>query len=496
MQNLKPMNSIMSNRLFSPAVTQIIPNRIKRGAGYPPVCGRVASNASGEGYLWNTPPFARRPAIACARRVSADGEYMKNLVVTLLILLAYCVPCVSLGHDFIPGAPQDKPIAIVGATLHTISGNDFLDATLLFDAGKITHVGPGATLPSDTEVIQATGKHVYPGLIEANTDIGLVEINSVRATIDSRETGTFNPNVQAVVAFNPDSELIPVARANGILTALSAPTGGLISGRSSVMNLDGWSRDDMTLRSDVAMHVRWPGNAEDLRQLTEFFEQAQRYVAAIATQQTDNAQPRDLRLESMVPVFEQKRPVIVAVDELDAIRSAIAFKRRFGLRLIIAGGTDACRCAEQLKRESIPVIVSAVYSNPSRRHSRYDEAYTFPKRLHESGISFCISAGGRFGANAIRNLPYNAATAAAYGLSEREALRAITLSPAEILGVNDRIGSLQVGMDATLFIADGNILETPTQVEEAFIQGRRVDLRSRHTQLYEKYSEKYQRSEK
>jgi imidazolonepropionase-like amidohydrolase len=416
----------------------------------------------------------------------------------LVILLAYCVPCPSLGlgHDFIPGAPQDRPIAIVGATLHTISGNDLLDATLLFEAGRITHVGPGATLPSDAEVIQATDKHVYPGLIEVNTDLGLVEINSIRATIDSRETGSLNPNVQAVVAFNPDSELIPVGRANGILTALSAPTGGLISGRSSLMQLDGWSRDDMTLKSEVAMHVRWPSDADDIQQLTEFFEQAQRYVAAIADQQADNAQPRDLRLESMVPVLEQKMPVIVAVDELEAIRSVIAFKRSFDLRLIIAGGTDACRCAEQLKSESIPVVVTAVYSNPSRRHSPYDEAYTLPKRLHEAGIAFCISAGGRFGASAIRNLPYNAATASAYGLSEREALRAITLNPAEILGVSDRIGSLQVGMDATVFIADGDILETPTQVVEAFIQGRRVDLNSRHTQLYEKYSEKYQRASK
>ncbi len=412
----------------------------------------------------------------------------------LLLLLACCVPSPSLGHDFVPGAAQGKPIAIVGATLHTVSGNDLLDATLLFEAGKITHVGPGATLPSDTEVIQAAGKHVYPGLIEANSDLGLVEINSIRATIDSRETGSFNPNVHAVVAFNPDSELIPVGRANGILTALSAPTGGLISGRSSLMNLDGWSRDDMTLKSEVAMHVRWPRSKEDLRQLTEFFEQAQRYAAAISNPQADPTQPRDLRLESLAPALKQETPVVVAVDELDAIRSAIAFKRRFGLRLIIAGGADACRCAELLKRERVPVIVTAVYSNPRRRHSPYDEAYTLPKRLHEAGIAFCISAGGRFGASGIRNLPYNAATAAAYGLPQREALRAITLSPAEILGVSDRIGALQVGMDATVFIADGDILETPTQLVAAFIQGRRVDLRSRHTQLYEKYSEKYQRA--
>jgi imidazolonepropionase-like amidohydrolase len=404
-----------------------------------------------------------------------------------------------MGHDQIPGAPQRQPIAIVGATVHTICGETLQAATVLFENGKLTQVSSQVQLPADTRVIDASGKHVYPGLIEANSDLGLVEINSIRASIDSNETGNFNPNVQALVAFNPDSELIPVGRAGGVLTALSAPDGGLISGRSSLMLLDGWSRDDMLLQADVGMHVRWPSNTTDLKLLTEFFEQALRYGLSVKASSAHPAeprsgQPRDLRLESLQAVLQGQLPVIVSVNELDAIRNAIAFKTRFGLKMIISGGTDACECAQLLKSESIPVIVTAVYSNPTRRHSAYDEAYTFPKRLHEAGIDFCISAGGRFGANSIRNLPYNAATAAAYGLPERLALRAITLSPAEILGVSHRIGSLQVGSDATLLITDGNILETFTQVEQAFIQGRAVDLSSRHTQLYRKYAEKYERS--
>jgi len=433
--------------------------------------------------------------------VNSRYFYLQATVKRLSLTVWLCVVWNVIpahGHDQIPGAPQNEPVAIVGATVHTVSGETLHGATVLFENGQLTHVGGQTQLPDNTRVIDANGKHVYPGLVEANSDLGLVEINSIRASIDSSETGNFNPNVQALVAFNPDSELIPVGRAGGVLTALSAPAGGLISGRSSLMLLDGWSRDDMLLQSDVGMHVRWPRSTTDLKQLTEFFEQAQRYGLSTnfpgsSPTELEGRQPRDLRLESLQAVLRGDLPVIVSANELDAIRSAIAFKTRFGLKMIIAGGTDACACADLLRAESVPVIVTAVYSNPTRRHSSYDEAYTFPKRLHEAGLKFCISAGGRFGANSIRNLPYNAATAAAYGLPERIAVRSITLSPAEILGVSNRIGSLQVGRDATLLITDGNILETFTQVEQAFIQGRVVDLSSRHTQLYRKYSEKYER---
>lgn len=410
-----------------------------------------------------------------------------------LACLSATIPDTLQSHDQIPGAPQRKPIAIVGATLHTISGDNLQNATLLFDAGKILQVGTVDNLPVDVEKIVAVGKHVYPGMIEAHSDLGLVEINSIRATVDSREIGTFNPNVQAEVAYNPDSELIPVGRANGILAALSVPAGGLIAGRSSLMLLDGWTRDDLTLKSDAAMHVRWPRSHEEIEQLAEFFEQAQRYAAAMSDAPADYPQPRDLRLEAMTNVLNGRIPVVVEAEEVDAIRGAIAFKRRFGLHLIIAGGSDAGRCTDLLKNERVPVIVKAVYRNPSRRNSPYDEAYTLPKRLHEAGVAFCISAGGRFGANGIRNLPYNAATAAAYGLPESIAIRSITLSPAEILGVSERMGALQAGLDATLFIADGDILETPTQVERAYVQGRLVDLNNRHTQLYRKYAEKIER---
>lgn len=396
--------------------------------------------------------------------------------------------------DQIPGAKQSSPIAIVGATIHTVGGPTIDNGAIVFDEGKIVQVGSNVTLREGTKVINGEGKHVYPTLIEANSNLGLVEINSVRASLDSTEVGSINPNVRAAVAFNSDSELIPVNRANGILVALVAPRGQLLAGRSSLMMLDGWNWEDMSLKSDVAMHLRWPRTSSTLKQLETVFEQAARYRVAVKSSTEEvSGQQRDLKLESLARVLEGEMPLVASANSLKDITSAVAFAKRFGIRLIVGGGEKALLCADLLRTEKVPVIVSGVYRNPSSRHSAYDEAYTFPKRLQDANIEFCISAGGRFGASGIRNLPYNAATAAAYGLSPDAALESITSSVAKILGVEDRIGALEVGMDATLFVADGDILETPTQVETAFVQGREVDLDNKHQQLYRKYSKKYDR---
>ncbi len=415
------------------------------------------------------------------------------------LLSLSCLVCLllvraSAGSDQIPGAPQSKPIAIVGATIHTVSGPTIEAGCVVFEDGRITAVDQQATLPAGTEVIEAAGKHVYPSLIEAYSDLGLVEINSVPATLDASEIGSINSNVKAAVAFNPDSELIPVNRANGILLAVTAPDGGLIAGRSSLMMLDGWTWEDMTLAADVGMQVRWPRSSSGVAELVEVLNQARRYQAARREPQTSR-QPKDLRLEALLPVLEGRMPLIVSATSVDQIEAAVSLARQQSLKLIIYGGYDAMLCAELLRKEQVPVIISGVYRMARRRHGAYDEGYTLPQQLAEAGIPFCISAGGKFGASGIRNLPYNAATAAAYGLSPAAAVRSITLSPAEILGVADRVGSLQVGKDATLFIADGDILETPTHVEQAFVQGRRVDLDNKHKQLYRKYSAKYERAQ-
>ncbi|MDX1925410.1 MAG: amidohydrolase family protein [Pirellulaceae bacterium] len=412
------------------------------------------------------------------------------LAVGLLSCLAFSAQSGWVcAHDQIPGAPQKQPIAIVGATIHTIAGRDIENGTIIFVGGKITAVGKGVEIPADAEVIRAEGKHVYPSLIDANSDIGLVEVNSIRATIDSRETGNINPNVRAVAAFNPDSELIPVNRANGVLVALSAPTGGLIAGRSAVMVLDGWTWEDMTLKADAGMHIRWPRDAgRELQELDELLEQTARYVAS---RKVNTLLPLDLRLESMARVLDGSLLMVADATSITQIESAVAFAKQRNLKLVIHGGYEAEHCAELLKKADVPVIVSGVYRTPSGRDNPYDEAYTLPKRLKDAGIKFCICSGGRFGASGVRNLPYHAATASAYGLSQEDALKSITLNAAQILGVADRVGALATDLDATLFIADGNILETETQVLQAFVQGRKVDLDNRHQQLYRKYSAKY-----
>jgi imidazolonepropionase-like amidohydrolase len=409
----------------------------------------------------------------------------------LVVCLASMTGLTASGSDQIPGAPQERPIAIENATIHTISGDVLESATLVFEDGKITQIGADIGLPDDCQIIDGNDKHVYPSMIESYADMGLVEINSISATIDSRETGDTNPNVQAVEAFNPDSELIPVTRANGVLLSMTVPEGGLIAGRSALMMLDGWTWEDMTLQSDVGMHVRWPSRNSDVEKLETWLRDAEHYAAA--REESNSSQLKDLRLEAMRPVIKGKMPLIVTAFGLDEIETAVAFAQRHSLRLIIYGGYDAPLCASLLKKADVPVIVGSVYRTPRRRHRPYDDPYALPAKLQAAGIRFCISAGGRFGASGVRNLPYNAATAAAYGLTEEQALRSITLSAAEILDVADRVGSIETGKDATLFIADGNILETETQVEQAFIQGREVDLSSKHTQLYEKYRTKYQR---
>lgn len=413
----------------------------------------------------------------------------------IALLLVACATPVRLSNasDQIPGSPQAGPIALVGATLYPIDQPPIQEGVLVFDQGKIIALGKKVKLPEGCEVIDCQGKHVYPSLIDAYSDIGLVEINSVRASVDSSEVGEFNPNVRSAAAFNPDSELSPVNRANGILLALTAPKGGRISGRSSLMMLDGWTWEDMTLQADVGMHIRWSSEPEALKTLEEIFDQARRYRLARASAADSDLTdpPLDLRLDSLTKVLDRSMPVVADADSIDQIRTAVAFAARNNIRLIIHGGADAARCADLLVEQQIPVIVSGVYRSPRRRHDAYDEAYVLPKQLEDAGVTFCISSGGMFGASGIRNLPYHAATAAAYGLSEAVALAAITRRSAEILGVADRVGTLKKGLDATVFVSDGNILETPTQVEIAFVQGRKVDLDNKHLQLYRKYKAKY-----
>lgn len=412
--------------------------------------------------------------------------------------------------DQLPGAPQGSPILLSGADVYTVSGDVIPGGDVLFDRGKIVAVGKSVDVPPGARRVDVTGKRIYPGLFATGNDLGLVEVRSVRGADDAGETGTLNPNIRAEVAINPDSELIPVARANGVLLNLTRPEGSIMPGSSAVLQLDGWTWQDLTLKAPAAIHVTWPSMSrprvgrstqradaeptpkldEQLKALDEAFADARAYGA---TRSAEKKIDHDARWEAMGPLLEGKLPLVVAADEVRQIRAAVAFARREKVKLVILGGYDAPLCADLLKAYDVPVIVNGVHRLPIRPDAPYDEPFTLPARLREAGVTFCITLSHRFGGSDVRNLPYHAATAAAHGLPADEALKAITLYPAQILGCADRVGSLEAGKDATLIVTNGDILETPTHVEMAFVQGRQVDLSSKHTQLWQKYREKYRR---
>lgn len=461
------------------------------------------------------------PRHSQTRRIASTGKMPVSLcVIALAILSGWLAAPPARASDQVPGKPQAAPILLRGGDVYTVAGDVLRGGWVLMDKGKIAAVGAkdsAPDLPKDAQGIDVAGKRVYPGLIAVGTELGLVEIPSVRATRDAAEAGQVNPNVRAEVGVNPDSELIPVTRANGVLLNLTTPSGGLVAGTSALLQLDGWTWEDMTVRAPVGLHVTWPrmttarpGRGDDeeegaarptpadaqIRALERAFDDARAYQTAMGAAAggggtSDRRKPpADARLEAMLPVLDGKVPVMAWADELRQIQSAVAFAAKQKVRLVIVGGYDAPRCAALLKEQGVAVVVGGTQRLPLRRDAAYDEPFTVPDRLRTAGVSYCITYGGRFGSN-LRNLPYHAATAAAHGLPADEALKSITLYPAQILGVSDRVGSIEAGRDATLIVTDGDVLETPTQVERAFVQGRAVDLSSRHTRLWRKYQEKY-----
>lgn len=439
---------------------------------------------------------------------------MKKQFIHLLALL--CLPGIAMAHDMVPGSMPDGPIALVNATVHPVSSDPIQDATLLFDNGKIVALGRSVKIPKGAKRIDVGGKHIYPGLISPNSSVGLTEIEAVRATLDLTESGVINPNARAESAVNPDSELIPVTRANGILIAHVSPltkSSGLIGGSTAILALDGWTHEEMTIKAPVAVTLDWPKdprvstfglnrtespNAEKheenyrsrIKLLEDSFEASRAYWKA----KESNLGPIDvdLRWEALKPVLEREIPVVVRASTLRQINDAIVWAEREDLRLILLEAQDAWRVAGLLAEKEIPVIVGSINALPRRRWESYDTPFVNAVKLHEAGVLFALGFGGRGGEMGIeKNLPYEAAKAVAFGLPPEEALKSITLNPAKILGIDDRIGSLEAGKDATLIVTSGDPLDIRTRVESAFIGGRPVDLSSRHTQLYEKYKKKY-----
>jgi imidazolonepropionase-like amidohydrolase len=382
--------------------------------------------------------------------------------------------------------PARDVYAIEDALIHPVSRPPFR-GTIVMRGGKIADLGPDARVPAGAAVIDGSGLSVYPGMIDALTHIGLSEIGSVPGTRDEAEIGEIQPDLKVLSAVNPHSEIVEVTRANGITAVLSAPQGGLIGGQSAVLRLDGRVPREMAVKEVFALHVRFPdlGGTEEsktedekrLRELREPFEAARRY---------DPDRGRDLKIESLLPYVRRERPVIFHADRAREIRAAVSFAGEAGLIPILSGGREAWKAAKLLADRKVPVILGGVMQLPLERHDPYDSTFASAARLSAAGVRFAVSSAQAFSGNS-RNTPYHAAWAAAYGLDREEALKAVTLYPAEILGVADRLGSLEVGKDADLIVTTGDPLEVITDVVYMFIAGRPVSLESRHTRLYEKF---------
>jgi len=431
---------------------------------------------------------------------------MKRTLILILFLTFI------FANEQIPAAPQKHPILLKNGFIHTVS-NGVVKGAILFENGKITRVAEFISPPAGAEVIDLEGKHVYPGFIAAISGIGLVEINAVAVTNDHSERGDFNPNVRANVAYNPDSEIIPTTRSNGVLIANVAPSSGLVSGQSSIMMMDGWTWENATLSHPSGLHINWPQmgirtggrfrtppkkqaerRQKALKALDDMIEQSRAYARLRQTKSrsAEDYHNEDLRLESMIAYVQGNLPIYIHANEVRQIEAAIHWAKRHDVKIIIVGGKDAWRTTDLLTENRIPIIYEVVTALPSRRFEDYDQAYKGPTLLNEAGVQFCIATAGSAGAAyRLRNLPNQAAMAAAYGLPKDAALRSITLSAAEILGIDNQVGSLDAGKDATLFIANGDPLEIRTNVLQAYIQGRKIDMGDRHKMLYEKYQKKY-----
>ncbi len=403
--------------------------------------------------------------------------------------------------------PQSEPMALRGATIHTVTSGVIENGTILFENGVIAAVGADVEIPAGTRVIDAAGKHVYPGLIDAYSTVGISEIGAVGVSSDVNELGDFNPNVRADVAVNAESRHIGTTRSAGVLTTLTTPDGGLVSGMSSALALEGWSWEEMSMQSAAALNVNWPNPnprrfrrfggpppgqreeppsyEEQVRQLKDFFAEARAYRDAAAAGEELRS---DSRYAAMAPIFDGDLPVVVAADGAAQINDAVTWAQEENLRIVIRGGRDAIHVADRLVSEDVPVILTSTMAAPGRDHEGYDGAYSMPARLHEAGVRFAISGGS--GALYSNRLPFEAGVAVAFGLPEEEALNAVTINPARFLGLEDRIGSLEPGKQATFLVTTGTPLDTTTDIEQAYIQGRELDMMDIQKFFFEKYMEK------
>ncbi len=436
--------------------------------------------------------FMRRDAFGVDKTATAKRE------------LSVC----RMDHCSLPTPPPARRYAIVGATVHPVTQPSVEDGIVLIEDGVIKAVGKDLPIPKDAVVVDAKGLHVYPGLIDAGSVLGLTEISSVRATVDTSESGEFQPDLQAFVAINPASEHIPITRFVGITTALVRPTGSVISGQSAIINLAGWTPDEMAVKNPAALHINVPEGVgalpafvrtmldpEQLRQLVEegggrlqrlrsFLERAKRYAEA---KEKGSANLFDPRLEAMRPYVTGKLPVFFHTNSVRGIRTALQLADQFGLRAVIAGGRDAWKVADLLAQKKVPVVLGSLWTLPSNDYDPYDAPWANAAVLHRAGVKIAFQSAS---AATARDLPYQAGITCAFGLPQEEALKALTINAAEILGIDKEVGSLEPGKRANIIVTDGDPLEVVTNLHYLFIAGKPVPLETRHTRLYLQYRQR------
>jgi imidazolonepropionase-like amidohydrolase len=440
-------------------------------------------------------------------------RFAVKAVIAATILFAL----IALINKFLPNrvvsaqqaAQASNVFAIRNAKIVTVTGAVIERGTVLIRDGKIAEVGARVALPVNAKIIDATGLSVYPGMIDCGTQLGLTEIGSIQETRDTTELGDFNPHMRAIVAVQPHSELIPVSRANGITTAITRPSGRLVSGQAALINLDGWTWQEMTVKAPAAMAMEYPraqrgrfaaflpaeatANLAQLRErqlaaLRTKLEDAQAYAKAKEARAADRslpARPVDHVLEALIPVVKGEMPVLMVANSERDIKGAIELADKYKLKLIISGADEAWKVTSLLKEKNIPVIIGPVTDLPGNEDDDYDLNYSHAGKLSKAGVRFAFQTAD---AAYARNLPYQAGTSAAFGLAKDEALKAVTIYPAQIFGVDKLIGSIEVGKMANLIVTDGDPLEFKTNVKHMFINGKPVDLSSRHTKLYDKFN--------
>jgi imidazolonepropionase-like amidohydrolase len=449
-------------------------------------------------------------------RKNKIGEIEMIKVLIAIVICAGSVFAQQIGNPTAQQGviPPRGTLAIRNARIVTVSGPDIENGTIVIRDGKIEAVGANVSVPAGAQTIDGSGLFVYPGMIDAGTNMGLVEVpQGASGTVDTAEVGELNPNAKAITAVNPHSAHIGVTRVEGITNTLTAPTGGLISGQAALINLLGTAPKEMAVVPQLALVINYPrigggggggfggqqqapanlsdtlaANERQLDQIRKILRDAEAYGRAQDAYAKDKSLPRPDRsvvLEPMLPYVRGGQPVIFRADREAEIRGAIKFAEEMKLKPIILGGNDAWKVASLLKEKNVPVILTGVFSLPAREDDAYDTLFEQPAKLQQAGVRFCISTGDS--GPEVRNLAQYAGMAAAYGLSKEDAVKSVTLYPAQILNVADRLGSIEPGKMANLVVTDGDLLEIRSRIRYLVIDGRSVVLTSRHTELNEAF---------